>query len=206
MFEQRLLVNVKEGEEVRALVRRTPIVALLPLTVSTLLIIAPFFFLYALLKLGAGGSALLIVSFLLGLFFGFRTLWVLQLNAFILTATRIIDVDQRGIFHKVVSETTYDKVQDVSYVVKGIAPTIFRYGTVVVQTAGNAANLELEGVRFPQRVQELIVRLQQAATAQPGTEQLSADELLNMIKRIKAGVGEEQFRRLVARKEDRPRV
>lgn len=206
MFEQRLLENVKEGEEVRALIRRTPIVALLPLLISAVLIIAPFFFLYALLKFGAGGSALLIVSLLFGIFYGFRTLWVLQLNAFILTPTRIIDVDQRGIFHKVVSETTYDKVQDVSYVVKGVGPTIFRYGTVVVQTAGSAANLELAGVRFPQRVQELIVRLQQDALAQPGTEQLSADELLNMIKRIKAGVGDEQFRRLVARKDDRPRV
>ncbi|MEK7631307.1 MAG: PH domain-containing protein [Patescibacteria group bacterium] len=206
MFEQRLLENVKEGEEVRALIRRTPIVAFLPILLSAGLIIAPFFFLYPLLKYGVGGSALLGASLLVGIFLGFRTLWVQQLNAFILTAERIIDVDQRGIFHKVVSETTFDKIQDVSYVVKGIGPTIFRYGTVVIQTAGNAANLELEGVRFPQRVQELIVRLQQDTNAAPGADHLSADELLTMVKRIKAGVGEEQFRRLVARKDDRPRV
>lgn len=206
MFEQRLLENVKEGEEVRALIRRTPIVAILPILLCVVLIIAPFFFLYPLLKLGVGGSLILIASFLVGFLVGFRTLWVQQLNAFILTPTRIIDVDQRGIFHKVVSETTFDKVQDVSYVIKGVGPTLFRYGTVVIQTAGNAANLELAGVRFPQRVQDLIVRLQRDANAPAGEEHLSADELLAMVKRIKAGVGEEQFRRLVARKDDRPRV
>lgn len=206
MFEQRLLLNVKEGEEVRALIRRTPIVAIVPILVSAVFIIAPFFFLYPLLKFGVAGSLIVTVSLLVGIIYGFRTLWVQQLNAFLLTPERIIDIDQRGLFHKVVSETTFDKVQDVSYVIKGVGPTMFRYGTVVIQTAGNAANLELEGVRFPQRVQELIVRLQQDATAAPGTEHLSADDLLAMIKRIKAGVGEEQFRRLVARKDDRPRV
>lgn len=206
MFEQKLLENVKEGEDVRALIRRTPIVTFGAILVSVALIIAPFFFLYPLLKWGARGSAVLVVSLLVGLFYGFRTLWVQQLNAFILTPQRIIDVDQRGIFHKVVSETTYDKVQDVSYVVKGIGPTLFRYGTIVIQTAGNAANLELAGVRHPQRVQELIVKLQQAATAGPGDAQVSADELLAMIKRIKAGVGEEQFRRLIARNDNRRQV
>jgi hypothetical protein len=205
MFERRLLDNIKAGEDVRALIRRTPIAAALPIVVTVVLIIAPFFFLYPLLQFGVGGSVLIIGSVSIGVLLGFRTLWV-QLNAFIITAARIVDIDQRGFFHKVVSETTFDKIQDVSYVVKGITATVFQYGAVVVQTAGSAANLELDGVRHPQRVQELIVRLQREATAGPGEEHLSADDLLAMVKKIKAGVGEEQFRRLIAHKEPKPRV
>ncbi len=202
MFEQRLLENVKEGEEVLALVRRTPLVVMGPTLLVAVLIIAPFFFLYPLLKLGSLGVATIFTSVLMGVFLGIRTMWVHQLNAFILTATRIVDVDQRGFFHRVVSETTFDKVQDVSYIMKGIAATIFRYGSVVIQTAGTAANLELIGVRHPQRVQDLILQLQHDATGQKPDDQLSADELLAMVQKIKAGVGEEQFRRLVA---NRPR-
>lgn len=202
MFEQRLLENVKEGEEVVALVRRTPLVALGGILVTLALIIAPFFFLYPLLKLGPVGLFVVAVSFLVGVLLGTRTLWVQNLNAFILTEQRIVDVDQRGFFHRVVSETTYDKVQDVSYVVKGVLPTVLRYGSVLVQTAGASANLELQGVREPQRVQDLILRLQREATHRNGDDQLSAEDLLAMIQRIKAGIGEEQFRRLVA---NRPR-
>jgi hypothetical protein len=202
MFEQRLLENVKEGEEVLALVRRTPLVVIGPTILVAILIIAPFFFLYPLLKFGPIGVLLVVFSVLVGIFLGLRTMWVHQLNAFILTATRIVDVDQRGFFHRVVSETTFDKVQDVSYVIKGIAATVFRYGSVLVQTAGSAANLELNGVRNPQRVQDLILKLQRDATSSKPDDQLSADELLAMVQKIKAGVGEEQFRRLIA---NRPR-
>ncbi|MEK7518503.1 MAG: PH domain-containing protein [Patescibacteria group bacterium] len=202
MFEQRLLENVKEGEEVLALVRRTPLVVVAPTFLVAVLIIAPFFFLYPLLKYGSFGVALIIFSVGIGVFLGLRTMWVHQLNAFILTATRIVDVDQRGFFHRVVSETTFDKIQDVSYIIKGVAATIFRYGSVVIQTAGTAANLELNGVRNPQRVQDLILKLQHDATNGKPEDQLSADELLAMVQKIKVGVGEEQFRRLIA---NRPR-
>ncbi len=202
MFEQRLLENVKEGEEVLALVRRTPLVVLGRTLLVVVLIIAPFFFLYPLLKLGSIGALIVGGSVLVGAFLGMRTLWVHQLNAFILTPSRIVDVDQRGFFHRMVSETTFDKVQDVSYVIQGITATVFRYGSVVIQTAGNAANLELQGVRYPQRVQELILKLQRDATGRKPEDQLSADELLAMIQKIKSGIGEEQFRRLIA---NRPR-
>jgi hypothetical protein len=198
MFEKRLLENVKEGEEALAVVRRTPLVILLPAVTSAIFIIAPFFFLYPLLRHGITGSLIFVVSLLFGIILGFRSLWVHQLNAFILTNERIIDVDQRGIFHKVVSEATFDKVQDVSYIVKGIFATIFQFGSVMVQTAGASANLELTGVRHPQRVQELIVKLQRESVKPETEDSLSADDLLAMIKKIKAGVGEEQFRRLIA--------
>ena len=185
-----------------ALVRRTPLVVVAPTFLVAVLIIAPFFFLYPLLKYGSFGVALIIFSVGIGVFLGLRTMWVHQLNAFILTATRIVDVDQRGFFHRVVSETTFDKIQDVSYIIKGVAATIFRYGSVVIQTAGTAANLELNGVRNPQRVQDLILKLQHDATNGKPEDQLSADELLAMVQKIKVGVGEEQFRRLIA---NRPR-
>ncbi|RJO59754.1 PH domain-containing protein [Candidatus Parcubacteria bacterium] len=202
MFEKKLLENLKPEEEVLALVRRTPVVSILPALLSAFFIIAPFFFLYVLLKWGAPGGLIFALSLAFGVFLGIRTLWLHNLNAFIITAERVIDVDQKGLFHKVVSEAAFGKIQDVSYSVKGIFPTVFQFGTVIIQTAGSNVNLELSGVRSPQKVQDLIVKLQDQAS-QAQMDKLSADELLAMVKKIKAGIGEEQFRRMVARRTDK---
>ncbi len=202
MFEGKIQENVKEGEEVLAIVRRAPIVAVPSFTIAIVLIIAPFFFLYPLLSRGAWGTAAFFVSLGLGLYLGFRALWVQQLNAFILTAERIIDIDQRGLFHRVVSEAPFENVQDVSYVVHGLFATLLQYGSVVVQTAGATPNLELTGIRRPRRIQELILKLQQERMRKDEAGALSADELLAMVHKIKKGIGEEAFRRLVAKKDN----
>lgn len=199
MFEKRLLKNVKEEEEVLAVIKRSPVVSFLPAFISAVLIIAPFFFLYLLLKWGTIGGLIFALSLLAGFFLVFRTLWLHNLNAFIITKERIIDVDQKGVFHKVVSEAAFSKIQDVSYSVKGVFATIFQFGKIIIQTAGSSVNLELGGVKHPQKVQDLLVKLQNQSV-KSAEDKLSADELLAMIKTIKAGIGEEQFRRLVARK------
>ncbi|MFA6587829.1 MAG: PH domain-containing protein [Patescibacteria group bacterium] len=201
MFEKRLLENVKEEEEVLAVIKRSPIVSFFPTLISVILIIAPFFFLYLLLRWGWVGSLIFGLLFIIGLGLAFRTLWLHHLNAFIITKDRVIDVDQKGLFHKVVSEAAFNKIQDISYSVKGVFATIFQFGTIIIQTAGSNVNLELNGVRSPVKVQDLLVKLQNQATKQT-EDKLSADELLEMIKKIKAGIGEEQFRRLIAHKQE----
>ncbi|MBU1028727.1 PH domain-containing protein, partial [Patescibacteria group bacterium] len=58
--------------------------------------------------------------------------------------------------HRTVSEAPYEKVQDVSFTITGVLGTIFKYGTITIQTAGTHVNLELTHVRRPQDIHHLI--------------------------------------------------
>lgn len=202
MFERKLLNNVKEDERVVLIVRRYWVTMLLPIFASTLCIIAPFFFLVPLFRLGSRGVGGFIFLLVLGIFLFVRTLYVYSLNAFILTDQRVIDVDQRGLFHRMVSECLYRNVQDVSIRVSGIGQTLFHFGSIVIQTSGASPNVELDGVKSPERVQEAVSRLieESKEDAQTTDGEMSATELLHLAEKMKEGLTPDQFRTLLGKK------
>ena len=81
------------------------------------------------------------------------------LNIQIITNLRIVDVDQVGLFHHVVSELHIDKIEDVTSEVHGIFGTIFHYGDVFVQTAGTVGKFEFTSVPNPSAIEKLILDL-----------------------------------------------
>lgn len=58
------------------------------------------------------------------------------LDMWIITTERIIDIEQRSLFSREVSEFLLARVQDVTVEVPNLVATILRYGNIVVQTAG----------------------------------------------------------------------
>lgn len=161
MFENRLKKVIKEDEEIIELVRKYPLVFFWPILVSTVFIIAPFFFLYPLFHWSAWGVLVFFVVLGIGVLLLFRIFFVYSFNVFIITNQRIIDIDQRGLFDRTVSETIYEKIEDVSFRIKGIIQTIFHYGSIVIQTAANQVNIELQGIKDPERIHHIIVENQQ---------------------------------------------
>lgn len=161
MFERGIERHVRDDEDVISVVRKYPLVFFWPIVFSAIFIIAPFFFLVPLWQWGKWGVLIFFVSLGAGIFLAIRLSFIYALNVFIITSERIIDIDQSGFFSKTVSETTYDKIQDVSYVIKGIGQTLLRYGNVIIQTAGQQVNLELTSVKHPEKVQQLIIRVKQ---------------------------------------------
>lgn len=156
------VVKMKEGERVLRIVRQYWIVYLLSATVAFILIASPFFFMVPLLSLGKSGVFAFALSFIVGMLYGFRQFYVWYWHAFIITSTRVIDVDQHGFFNRVVSEATYEKIQDVSYGIKGVAGTLLRMGSLVIQTAGSNTNLELSHIKDPKDVHHLVTETMQA--------------------------------------------
>jgi hypothetical protein len=147
---------LKDDEELIRVVRSFPLAFFWPGLLGLLLIIIPFFLAVPLFKaeiLGAVGFGLLL---LIGLIIFIRTLAIGYLNCFIITNRRVIDWDQRGLFDRVISEADYDKIQDISYRIRGMMGTLLNYGTIQVQTAGTAPVLEIRYVRRPQKIQALI--------------------------------------------------
>ncbi len=150
------VIKLKPEEEVILLVRPF----LLPLWPKWLLaflwVVLPFFLLFPLFKLQIIGVIIFFVLLFTGLVYLLRTFFMWHRSLFILTDRRIIDHDQQGLFGRVISEAPYYAIQDVSYVMQGFLPTVFRYGDVIVQIKGNAVNFEIFRVFRPAMIHDLI--------------------------------------------------
>lgn len=82
-------------------------------------------------------------------------------DLYIVTNDRIIDTERLPLgFRSSRTETTFDKVQNVNFVIPGIVANFFNYGTVTIYTAGVEGKLDFEYVKDPARVQrEIFTRL-----------------------------------------------
>ena len=77
-------------------------------------------------------------------------------NIYIVTNERIVDIDFYYLLFKRFSQAELEKIQDISYSTGGIFATVFNYGEVMIETAGEAPNLEFVAVPRPDRVVETI--------------------------------------------------
>lgn len=122
--------------------------------------------------------------------FGFYLLSIwysYQKSQYILTTKRLINIGQKGFFHRSVSETALDRIQDVSFEVKGIWPSVWDYGVVYVQTAGTSERFVLNCVDEPRKVKDQITSLlkgikKSGLSAEPEEESATADKPENQKK------------------------
>ncbi len=153
-FYDRLL---KDDEILVAIVRQTPICHIWRLFYGLFFLGMSFFLSVYLFRWGMIGLALFSLMFLIGFVTLVRVVMVYYFNSFIITDKRIIDWDQRGIFHKEISEVDYLKVQDITYKIKGFWATVLNFGTLQIQTASGSLALELSYVKKPANIQSLLI-------------------------------------------------
>ncbi|HEY8108789.1 MAG TPA: PH domain-containing protein [Patescibacteria group bacterium] len=103
------------------------------------------------------------------------------LDVAIVTSDRIVDIDQNGLFRRTIDELDCKMIQDVSAAKHGILQTLFNFGTVEIQTAGERRNFTFDGVPDPNHVQQLVAKAQgmgeaeeQADTAKENAEAAAA--------------------------------
>jgi uncharacterized membrane protein YdbT with pleckstrin-like domain len=97
-------------------------------------------------------------------------------DIWIITDKRIVNIEQKGLFVRSVSELKYEKIQDVTTEVKGVIPTFLNYGDVFVQTAAEKERFVFRQVPDPNRIKNLIMNLQK------DIEKEETDELGEMLK------------------------
>lgn len=177
--------TLKKDEAVVTIIRKHWITYVIPLSISLVVIGVIIGFVDYFFRSSAGA----IVWFAI---FGFALAfaayhWVIHyFDSFIITDLRIIDIDQNGLFKRTVSETTFDKVQDVTYSIVGILATGLDYGTVSVQTGGAEGKIELDHVPHPRKVHEIVLEAQKLFKDRHGGD-MSAQELIELIARVKGG-------------------
>jgi membrane protein YdbS with pleckstrin-like domain len=78
-------------------------------------------------------------------------------DLYIVTNDRIIDQERLPLgFRRQRTETTFDKIQNVSFTIPGPIATLLNYGTVTIFTAGTGGKLDFLWVRNPRAVQQEI--------------------------------------------------
>jgi len=97
-----------------------------------------------------------LVSMLAAAFWAFVDWFNWRYDQYIITDRRIVDSTRRFPFRKKLAEAQLDRVQDTSYVKDGLLANIFNYGTIVIQTAGEASNFQWDGMPDPTRAQAVL--------------------------------------------------
>ena len=156
-LERRL--GLKDGETFQAVVRAAPVTILPAATLAALFLLAPFFFLLPLLRWELLGRIIIGLLLAIGVLIATRLLVKWRLSLLALTEHRLIIVRQSGFFERDVTELPYGKMHEVSYRIKGLWPTLCRYGSIVIETAGSDKPIEMACVGRPNRLKDLIIAL-----------------------------------------------
>lgn len=108
--------------------------------------------------------------------FGFL-IWIdYYFDLWVITSERIVNIEQKGLFMRRVSELRYAKIQDVTTEVNGFFPTMLNYGDVRVQTAGEEEEFVFKSISDPYHVKSIILDLQRK------NDKSSTDELGAIIR------------------------
>ena len=149
-------LKLKNSEKIYHIVRRYGLTLLWWWLLIVVLIIVPFFFMFWLFQKGWWGIMLFILPLSIAAIILFRVLYFWQKNLFYVTSHRLVDIEQRGLFDKIISEINYDQIEDVSGRVKGFCGTIFRYGEISVQVGNGKIKILATKVKDPWYLQEQI--------------------------------------------------
>jgi hypothetical protein len=90
-------------------------------------------------------------------FFGFLTWIDYYLDVWIITNKRVVNIEQRGLFVRHMSEIFLFRIQDTTSEVKGFFPSILNFGDVYVQSAGERERFVFHKVPDPYGIKDTIM-------------------------------------------------
>ncbi|OHA88500.1 MAG: hypothetical protein A2741_00360 [Candidatus Zambryskibacteria bacterium RIFCSPHIGHO2_01_FULL_43_27] len=95
---------------------------------------------------------------LLAIWISFFVQWTnYYLDVWYITQKRIIDVEQKRLFHREVSSIRFDKIQDITVEVKGLLATFLNFGHVSVQTASeDSQDFSMKSAANPERIRKTV--------------------------------------------------
>lgn len=100
----------------------------------------------------------LYVIFLIFLWMFYFLEWTdYYLDVWIITNKRVIDVEQKGLFRREIISLRYDRIQDVTVITNGIIQTMFDFGKIHLQTAGEHRKIILKDAPQPELVKQMIL-------------------------------------------------
>jgi hypothetical protein len=119
-----------------------------------------FFFLSILVSLVIGG--ILMFPSWIGWFY----------SVFIITDQRMIQITQKGLFHRSVVDLNLNQIQMVNYEVSGLQQTLLGFGTIMMQTY--LGDLVIHDIHHPAKIQKKLLGIlrEQGVMASGGPAQI----------------------------------
>lgn len=163
------MITFTENEKIILLLRRHIIIISMKITAVIVLAAIPFIIYPFLTSLFPWFSEaprknllfLFALIYYMFLWLYFFILWLdYYLDVWIVTDKRVVDIEQKGLFSREVSELSVERIQDVTVEVIGIFPTLFHYGDIHVQTAGEARRFIFKDIYDPYKIKDIIMKLQ----------------------------------------------
>lgn len=195
MIAPPLFPGQKPDEQVKLLVRPHWLVMLRPIAAILFLAIIPIVVLAVLSAnavepfsgAGLAITAVTVPAYYLTLITWLFIAWVdYYLDVGIVTNQRIIDIDQRGLFRRNVAELDCRMVQDINADKTGILQTLFNFGDVVVQTAGERPNFTFHAVPKPE---QMVDHIQEAVKQGSQQEEGAAEKLQQAASKMEEAAG-----------------
>jgi len=155
-------VTQQQDEEIALLLRAHPITNIKWVLLILVMILAPI------IVFGTGLLDVVpfqyrfignLVWYLFVLTFSFEIFLQWYYSVFIVTNERIIDIDFDNIMNRQMTTVNLNHVEEPVMTTRGFVKTMFQFGDVTVQTAGEVSTVEIMNVPYPQKVVDVISRL-----------------------------------------------
>ncbi len=162
------LPNQQRGEETKIFLRRHWIEIVMMIIYTAGFALLPIIFYVILSANGVDWQGTLwgpIGALLVSMYSLFSVLILLTmftdyyLDTWIVTTERIVNIEQRGLFSRVIATLHLNQVQDVTSETHGFLATILSYGDVHIQTAGTKERFMFKRINDPDDVKFQIMRL-----------------------------------------------
>lgn len=168
MYSRRHFPNQKPNEYVLMFLRRHWVVVLKIIAIFLCMAAIPVFFYVIVLNYTdflVGETSFALTTLMISAFYLFVILYTFAnfidyfLDVWIVTNQRVISIEQRGLFARVISEKELGRMQDITSEVKGFWSTMLNYGDVHIQTAGETERFVFKQVPFADEVARRISNL-----------------------------------------------
>lgn len=170
--------QLRTDEQVKVVLRRFPLAYWKSGVGILILLLGPAIGFFQLASYGRLGAYAIAASWGLAGLWILRHLYVWSIDSLVITNQRLIDVDQRGLLNREISECPLETIQDIRTQQKGLGAHVFNYGTIKVQTASQNEHFELTHVRHALQMQELLFSVRQKYTTKTQHETQDEDDVL----------------------------
>ena len=99
----------------------------------------------------------LVASILLGMLILFPSWIGWYYSLFIVTDQRLIQITQKGLFHRSVIDLGLGQIQMVNYQIAGLQQTLLGYGTIMMQTY--VGDLVIHDIHHPAKIQKKLLHI-----------------------------------------------
>jgi membrane protein YdbS with pleckstrin-like domain len=163
------IIHQKDYEKIVYHLRRHPIIFLKDFFLFLGLVIVPIVFYIFMTNSFAGilesNLARLVLVILASIYYlsviliNFTQFVDYYLDNWIVTNDRVLNIEQHALFGRTMSELDLYNIQDVTSEIKGVLPTLFNYGNVHIQTAGEVTRFVFENVKNPHEIRDRLLDL-----------------------------------------------